>query len=695
MIAAQPHLSLLKYRPDIDGLRALAVGAVVSFHIFPEEVSGGFIGVDIFFVISGYLISTIIFEKLDRDAFSFFDFYSRRIYRIFPALIFVLVACLAFGWIALLTDEFTHLGKHIAAGAGFVSNFLLLNETGYFDISAKSKPLLHLWSLGIEEQFYIFLPLLLYFSYRYKLNILRIIIFITITSFLLNMIGIRKDVVATFYSPLTRFWELLCGSILAWTMLDRKIYFSSIYQNIFSISGLLLLIYGIFFLNKESNFPGALALIPVLGTLLILIAGSSAKVNAKLFSNKVIVYIGLISYPLYLWHWPVLSFSRIATIGESSTTTKIGIVLISFVLAYLTYKFIEYPIRHGIHKRIKFIVLNLLMILIGLMGYSIYKVPSYIELNSSISSAIFKSDAYKSAPNNQITTLETDAIAEINEQQLSYTFPQTIECRANHVYATATCYESVQKYDESVLLIGDSHMDAITFGFKKLFDQNILKMNVLAIGKAGCNPFLNTESVTFENTSYGCNDVITPAINEAIKQIDIKWVILVGRHAARYNGTGFGQIELESSSKPWTYEYTAKQNKSRNNSEAFIFGLEETINEIVKAGKRVIVIHQMPELGFDPRRCLRKFNNIKSKNCELDISIVNNRMRPYKTAVNDLLISNVNVFQYDPKSFVCNSTQCSPFNKDGYLFYRDDDHMSMIGSEFIAKDIFEKILSKH
>ena len=171
MSAQQPHLSHQKYRPDIDGLRAVAVLAVVAFHSFPSWVRGGFIGVDIFFVISGYLISTIIFENLDKGTFSFTEFYARRIKRIFPALLLVLIACFAFGWFALLADEYKQLGKHIAAGAGFISNFTLWNEAGYFDNSAETKPLLHLWSLGIEEQFYIVWPLLLWFAWKRKFNL--------------------------------------------------------------------------------------------------------------------------------------------------------------------------------------------------------------------------------------------------------------------------------------------------------------------------------------------------------------------------------------------------------------------------------------------------------------------------------------------------------------------------------------------
>lgn len=200
------HLSHPKYRPDIDGLRAVAVSSVVLFHAFPNLLPGGFIGVDVFFVISGFLISTIIFENLERGTFDFFEFYARRIKRIFPALLLVLASCFVFGWFALLTDEYKQLGKHIASGAGFLSNIILWNESGYFDNSADTKPLLHLWSLGIEEQFYLLWPAIAWAAWKGRVSGLLVAVIIAAASFLLNLKGIASDAVGAFYSPQTRFW---------------------------------------------------------------------------------------------------------------------------------------------------------------------------------------------------------------------------------------------------------------------------------------------------------------------------------------------------------------------------------------------------------------------------------------------------------------------------------------------------------
>jgi peptidoglycan/LPS O-acetylase OafA/YrhL len=397
MKISQAHLSHPKYRPDIDGLRAIAVIAVLAFHAFPNWVRGGFIGVDVFFVISGYLISIIIFDNLDKGTFSFTKFYARRIKRIFPALIIVLVACFTFGWFTLLTDEFKQLGKHIAAGAGFVSNFVLWDEAGYFDNSAETKPLLHLWSLGIEEQFYIVWPLLLWLAWKNKFNLLKITILLAVISFALNVKGIKQDAVATFYSPHTRFWELLCGSILAWFTLYKK----STYQNIFikldgflalviyrdkkkadgkslanvtSFIGLLLLLYGFWQINKELSFPGKWALIPVLGAVLIIMAGSKAWVNRTILSNRIMVWFGLISFPLYLWHWPLLSFARIIEGEVPSRNLRIALVILSIALAWLTYRFIERPVRFGNYKnRLKIILLCSCALITGFLGFCVDK----------------------------------------------------------------------------------------------------------------------------------------------------------------------------------------------------------------------------------------------------------------------------------------------------------------------------------
>jgi peptidoglycan/LPS O-acetylase OafA/YrhL len=485
MLNSQLVLSHPKYRPDIDGLRAAAVIFVVIFHAFPEWIKGGFIGVDIFFVISGFLISTIIFENLDRGTFSFSEFYARRVKRIFPALLLVLISVLVFGWFVLLADEYMQLGKHVASGAGFISNIILWGEAGYFDNSAETKPLLHLWSLGIEEQFYIVWPLLLWFAWKQKFNLITIIVLVASISLYLNITNIKNDAVATFYSPQTRFWELLCGSLLAWVTLYCKseavssfkykvdgwlafvIYREKInadgktLANFFSFAGLALLIYGFYKIDEE-GFPGAWAIIPVLGAMLI-IAGSGAWINRTILSTRIFIWFGVISYPLYLWHWPLFSFARIMKNETPSVAIRVGLIVLSIVLAWLTYKLIESPIRFGASNKSKVIVMIVLMTLVGGTGYYIFK-------KDGLASVRF---------NNSEASLINATLPKYSTEYTPYRFNELIEKEFD-----------LKDPRRKILIIGDSYaQDLVNALFESGFDSS-LQMTTRMIKKECGNLFI-------------------------------------------------------------------------------------------------------------------------------------------------------------------------------------------------------------
>ncbi|AXY58999.1 acyltransferase family protein [Acinetobacter sp. WCHAc010052] len=391
------NLSHPKYRPDIDGLRAIAVLAVVLFHAFPSSLRGGFIGVDIFFVISGFLISTIIYENIKNETFSFKDFYSRRIRRIFPALLVVVITTFIFGFFILSADEFNKLGKLVAAGIGFVANLVLWSEAGYFDSATETKTLLHLWSLGIEEQFYFFWPLLLFFAWKRNFNLLIVTIIVLFFSLIFNILNIKTDPIATFYSPVTRIWELLFGSLLAWVVvfkndkllnlnktanasLSKMFFFKHIreeylFSNILSFSGMIFFLIGFIEITKESNFPGFWALLPVLGTVMVIMAGPTAWINKNILSNKIAVWFGLISFPLYLWHWPILSYGRIYYDKTPPESFRWIAILASILLAWLTVKYIEKPFRYSKYKtQTKVIFLCSTALILGLIGLITYKV---------------------------------------------------------------------------------------------------------------------------------------------------------------------------------------------------------------------------------------------------------------------------------------------------------------------------------
>jgi peptidoglycan/LPS O-acetylase OafA/YrhL len=345
----------IPYRSDIDGLRAIAVLSVIAYHCFPLRFRGGFVGVDIFFVISGFLISSIIYNELESGAFSIIEFYVRRIRRIYPALFIVLVSVFVAGWFILLPTGFVVLGKQIVGGSTFSANFVLWWQTGYFSPDARNQPLLHLWSLGVEEQYYLIFPLICiaFYRARSRLTLPAAFLAIAIASMALNVAFVTKYGAATYFLPFSRFWELFVGAGLS-LCLHRNLqppwesHLLEKWRTGIGFLGLALLVVSIFGINQNDSFPGWWALLPTIGAALVIAAGRSSWCNRHILSCKPAVFVGLISYPLYLWHWPFLSFMRIANVlwgFEFSQLLKSAIIVLFFVLAYLTYRFVELPIR--------------------------------------------------------------------------------------------------------------------------------------------------------------------------------------------------------------------------------------------------------------------------------------------------------------------------------------------------------------
>jgi peptidoglycan/LPS O-acetylase OafA/YrhL len=372
----------IAYRADVDGLRAIAVLAVVGFHASPQLIPGGFVGVDVFFVISGFLISSLIVNRLNEGNFSFLEFYGRRIRRIFPALAIVLLATLGLGWFVLLPADFASLGKHTQAAAASAANILNYVEAGYWDAPAASKPLLHIWSLGVEEQFYFVFPALLLLAWRYRAMTLPFVL-IGIASFALNIALVSTHQSFTFYLPLTRFWEFIAGALFACSDLgNRKGALPALstlsapkWRDYSAATGMLLIVTGIGFAS-EASFPGWWALLPVFGSFLVIGAGPQAWLNRHALAKPVMVFIGLISYPLYLWHWPFLVIGRTmmaAYDNKYERTTTIIAVLLAFLLSWLTFQFIERPVRArrpAFAARRVTAVLTAGMALVALLGFA-------------------------------------------------------------------------------------------------------------------------------------------------------------------------------------------------------------------------------------------------------------------------------------------------------------------------------------
>lgn len=357
------------YRPDIDGLRAVAILCVVGYHFFPGLFPAGFVGVDVFFVVSGFLITGILLDSKAAGSDWLIDFYARRVRRIFPALAVVLVTVIAAGWFWLNPREFAQLGRHVAGGAGFVANLTLWQESGYFNAAIESKPLAHLWSLGVEEQFYLLWPLLLWALWRWRFNAMVLVASLSAVSLAAGWWVLAYSRDAAFYLPIFRFWELMAGGWLA--LLQRQPGREPLSQSVresLAIAGVMLLVAGLV-LIRPAGFPGGWALLPVAGTAMLIAAGPGTRTARWFLANRVMAGIGLISFSLYLWHWPLITFSRLLFNAEPRLPGALILIAASFGLAWLTFRFVEQPARHGAQPRRVAQVMAVTVTAIGLAGW--------------------------------------------------------------------------------------------------------------------------------------------------------------------------------------------------------------------------------------------------------------------------------------------------------------------------------------
>jgi peptidoglycan/LPS O-acetylase OafA/YrhL len=373
-------MSVLKYRPDIDGLRAVAVLLVLLYHANIEGIGGGYVGVDVFFVISGFLITSLIKNDLERGTFSFWDFWERRIRRILPALAVVTAFTLIVGWFLFLPQDYASLGKQAASQAVFSSNIFFYNTSGYFAAENATKPLLHTWSLAVEEQYYFVIPFLLAGLFaKWRGGMVKALTGLAVVSFIASVCAVINNPEGAFYLLPFRAWELLIGSLLAFaperpeSAHDKKI------DNVLAGAGLAAILASGVLYTSKTPFPGAAALLPCLGAAAIIYAGraSHGTYVGRFLSSRPVVFIGLISYSLYLWHWPLLMFAEYVPLFETRSIHRIGLLVLSGVLAYLSWKYIEQPCRKKLgQERRKFVYGSALagLVLFAAIGLTLDKV---------------------------------------------------------------------------------------------------------------------------------------------------------------------------------------------------------------------------------------------------------------------------------------------------------------------------------
>lgn len=629
------------YRPDIDGLRAIAVIAVLGFHAFPEWFPGGFIGVDVFFVISGYLITSILIREHEHGVWHIAGFYARRILRIFPALLLVLSACLYAGWHVLLADEYKQLGKHVAAGAGFVANWALWFEAGYFDRASELKPLLHLWSLGIEEQFYIAWPLLLWAGWRGPTQLRRMALWIALASMVLSCVMVYVDRTHAFYSPLTRAWELLMGALVAlyWPRVQTALHDKPL--SLISWMALLTLGFSILLMQAHDPFPGALALIPVLSAALLIASGPAAGSAHRFLACKPMVWIGLISYPLYLWHWPLLSFARIMKGDSLSLGLRGMLLLLSVLLAAITYRWVERPIRR-LPKAWAVGFLTVLMVLVALVGSNVF-VRDGLERIRYKRMIQISETANRDFIDFEKAGLITNATCE-----QPFRFPEKEVCLTHQPQRPVTA-----------VLVGDSHAVHAFWGVADAMSRAGLNLKVM--GKGACVPLLDHVSV---GDPFKCQPHMNQTLHAIAENPSIRTVALVYR--GRYLGA-----------HPSAQDIAAFQDK-----------LDRTLTFLTQAGKRVHYFLPVVEPGFDPRLCVGAlpWGRQPPRSCVIDQSADAQSIAHLLRVIQEVQVRHPQVRFIDPNALICENKAC-PIFQDGRSIFKDENHLSHFGSMRIGQQL--------
>ena len=670
----------LTYRPEIDGLRAIAVGAVILYHsqitiLGYQPFKGGFIGVDIFFVISGYLITSIILKELvTTGSFSFKYFYERRIRRILPALLFVMLVSTLFALIYLLPTSFVDFSKSILYSLGFSSNFYF-HYSGqiYDDPSSLLKPFLHTWSLSVEEQYYILFPIFVLFIFKYlKQYLIHILILGFFISLGLADWSSRNYPSASFYFLHTRMWELLAGSLLAYfeISLGRRGKNNKLNLILPSI-GLFLIGYSILFFNDNMFHPSFKTLCPVIGVCLIIWFSHRSELITKILSTKLFVGIGLISYSLYLWHYPIFAFYRYIKNSTGDYTNVLIILLILITLSIISYLFVEKPFRSKNKKKI-----NLKIILISTI--SIF----FINI------LVVNTDGFKF----RFQKIFLDLDKNNNEKPWSLLKDNNGKnCFSNN----DLCHFNIYK-KEKVFFIGDSHMGALSSDLKQKI-LNKSKYSLTVANRTGCIFFPEFDLIFKKNKKKtSCNNDYFLKLKKLISIKDNNIIIIGGRLPFYISRKTFDNSEGGKEYSSWFKDRDFVNNGKFDKIE---ISFKETIEDLSKNNK-IILIYPIPENGWDvPKKLyLQLFFDKNKKDLKKKENWITTSYEIYKkrTSVTFKVldsIKNDNIFRVYPHKLYCDTlikNRCISHD-DKNIFYSDDDHPSLKGAEMINDLIMKEI----
>lgn len=642
----------MRYRREIDGLRAVAVLPVILFHAGLKGFAGGYAGVDVFFVISGFLITGLILQEKEENRFSILSFYERRARRILPALLTVMLVCLPFAWRWMLPLPYEEFAQSLIATLLFTSNLLFWRETGYFAAAAEEKPLLHTWSLAVEEQFYIFFPLFILLIWRFgKARMVYAIALIAAVSLALAEYASHHYVAANFYLLTFRAWELLAGSLAAFALRHRGPWHS----DVLSLSGLLLILGAIFFLEGGTRWPSVYTLVPVLGTVLILLCAGPNTFACRLLSTRVLVGVGLISYSAYLWHQPLFAFARIRNFTNPPQELMIGLAALSLLLAWGTWWLLEQPFR----KRQRIAAKPALI-----MG----AVASLCILISGVYGSVTQGFPAR-LPEETIAFLATRDVQK-NKIDPCHNY---YEGHAERVLSDpCVLYEGVKP---SALIIGDSHAAVALAGLRASFKK--AGKNAYVVVGSWCVPLLHFGVVDSPEKNPQCKQVMTNALLQAAKRSDIDTVLLIAQWPNYLKGYRWRDDDIARYSND-TYEAKSPA----ENKIVFEKSLQDTLHLLSDSGKKIILATTVPEYEFDVGLAYAKaalfqvdFSYLLPKN------IYQTRNEEFLNILSRTTPQFPRLHVFETTTSLCDNEYCHPLSKDGQLLYRDDNHLSKIGSE--------------
>ena len=628
--------SVLKYRPDIDGLRAIAVLAVIIFHINKSLLPGGFIGVDIFFVISGYLISAHIFDSAACRRFSFADFYFRRVRRIAPAMLLVIAVTLLAAQYLLLPDDAKSAAKSAVWSLASLTNlyFWLFQDVGYFAGSSSELPLLHLWSLSVEEQFYLVWPGLAILLWRLRPQARPLVLIVLIVaSFAYAELSFVADPSFAYFMLPTRCGELLIGALLALGVTTGKVSsIATLWAAPVAISGLILIAASAWFIAENSVFPGVLALPPTIGAALIILGGAigSNRVSS-LLSIKLLKLIGIYSYPAYLWHWPLLAFYRYGY-GEPGAVAGVALFTLTFALAALTYLYVERPIRNIAAARQTAVfsgwaVASTVMAMAG-AGF-VYADRMLPSLNNSSYSK-------------QLALVQSKNVATTKADDVCLRKVLTTNDAVD-----PNCSVGLSTLPERVLLFGDSHA-AHYVGVLTSFSQ--------------------LANFRFRNLQVGSCPPVTG---------DVKAFVPVRRLA---DCTASHAIWLPAIKKAEVLIMGGTWSQYEHTSATFLPMLKAQIRQYAAMGKTVVILGKIPVIERFDRMCREKALRYPFMQCNAPANTVPGDVRRVNDALRQFAASVPNVRYYDPESFICPAGVCSAYGDDNASRYFDAHHFSVEGS---------------